>query len=258
MTKKRILILVGTTEGRHLAYQASRRADIEAIASLAGRTRQPDPPIANTRFGGFGGVSGLRDYLREHEIEALIDATHPFAAQISIHGVLAAREAGVPHLRLSRPPWSPQPGDRWLEVSSNAEAAERLPEVAQRVFLTIGRQELATFASLRQLWFLMRMIDPPHEETPIPPGEILLARGPFSLDEERSLLQRYQIGAIVSKNSGGEATYAKLVAARELRIPVVMVQRPTMPEMETVSDINQVLDWLDRLVGISSKHPTNN
>lgn len=247
MTKKPILILVGTTEGRHLAYQASRRPDIEAIASLAGRTRQPDPPIANTRCGGFGGVSGLRDYLQAQRIEAVIDATHPFAAQISNHAVLAAREAGVPHLRLSRPPWQSQPGDCWLEVSSNAEAAERLPEVAQRVFLTIGRQELATFASLQQLWFLMRMIDPPHEGTSIPPGKILLARGPFSLEDERSLLQTYQIGAIVSKNSGGEATYAKLVAARELRIPVVMVQRPRMPEMETVDDIHQALDWLDGL-----------
>ena len=247
MTKKPILILVGTTEGRHLAYQASRRPDVEAIASLAGRTRQPDPPIANTRFGGFGGVSGLRDYLQAQRIEAVIDATHPFAAQISIHGMLAAREAGVPHLRLSRPPWVPQPEDHWLEVSSNAEAAERLPEVAQRVFLTIGRQELATFASLQQLWFLMRMIDPPQETTAIPPGKILLARGPFSLEDERSLLQTYQIGAIVSKNSGGEATYAKLVAARELGIRVVMVQRPRMPEMETVSDIQQALHWLDCL-----------
>ncbi|USR92133.1 cobalt-precorrin-6A reductase [Phormidium yuhuli AB48] len=247
MTKKPILILVGTTEGRHLAYQASQRSDVQAIASLAGRTRRPDPPIANTRFGGFGGVSGLRDYLQDQGIEALIDATHPFAAQISIHALLAAREVGIPHLRLSRPPWVPQPGDCWRSVSSNAEAAECLPEVAQRVFLTIGRQELATFASLQQLWFLMRMIDPPQQTTAIPPGEILLARGPFSLEDERSLLRTYQIGAIVSKNSGGEATYAKLVAAREIGIPVVMVQRPTMPEMETVSDIQQVLTWLDGL-----------
>ncbi|MFP4221463.1 MAG: cobalt-precorrin-6A reductase [Phormidium sp.] len=253
--RKRVLILVGTGEGRKLARQASQRPDIEAIASLAGRTRQPDIPIETTRIGGFGGVEGLREYLRAQQIEALVDATHPFAAQISQNAAQAAEEAGIPHLRLTRPPWSPQPGDRWLEVSSYAEAAERVREVARRVFLTIGRQELARFAQVRQVWFLMRMIDPPAADCPRPPGEVLLARGPFSLDAERTLLQDYQIGAIVSKNSGGDGTYAKIVAARELQLPIIMVQRPAMPTGDCVSDIADVFDWLHGYLNVARRLP---
>lgn len=244
MPRKRILILVGTGEGRKLAHQASQRPDLEAIASLAGRTRHPDIPIENTRVGGFGGVGGLREYLRGQQIAAVVDATHPFAAQISQNAAQAAQEAGIPHLRLTRPPWSPQPGDRWLEVSSYAEAAQLVPEVGRRVFLTIGRQELARFAQVPRVWFLMRMIDPPAAECPRPPGEILLARGPFSLDEERLVLRQHRIDAIVSKNSGGDATYAKIAAARDLQIPIIMVQRPAMPTGDCVSEIADVFDWL--------------
>ena len=247
--RKRVLILVGTGEGRKLARQASQRPDIEAIASLAGRTRQPEIPIESTRVGGFGGVEGLREYLGAQQIDALVDATHPFAAQISENAAQAAQEAGIPHLRLTRPPWSPQPGDRWLYVSSYAEAAQLVPTVAQRVFLTIGRQELARFAQVQRVWFLMRMIDPPAADCPRPPGEILLARGPFSLEEERLLLRHYQIGAIVSKNSGGDGTYAKIVAARELQLPIIMVQRPALPTGDCVSDIADVFDWLHGLGG---------
>lgn len=248
---KRLLILGGTTEGNALAAQATLIPGIEVVTSLAGRTRQPIITAENTRVGGFGGVAGLVDYLRSEQIDLLMDATHPFAAQISLHAAAAAAILQMPHLILVRPVWEkvtePPAGqwaDRWLDVPDHPTAAQVLPDLAQRIFLTIGRQELGAFAHLRQLWFLMRMIDPPIPEAAVPPGHILLERGPFSLSEERTLLQHYQIGAMVSKNSGGDATYAKIIAARELQIPVVMIQRPSLPEAEQVTDIEAALTWL--------------
>lgn len=245
MTKqKRVLILGGTGDATELAARADQIPGVEVITSLAGRTRQPVVASENTRIGGFGGVAGLTSYLREQHIDLLIDATHPFAAQISFNAAAAAAEVGIKHLMLIRPAWEPVRGDNWLEVESNQAAATVLPKLAQRIFLTIGRQELATFAHLQELWFLMRMIDSPQADAQVPPGKLLLERGPFSLEEERSLLQQYQIGAIVSKNSGGNATYAKIIAARELSIPVVMVKRPPTPIGEKVADIESALLWL--------------
>jgi precorrin-6A/cobalt-precorrin-6A reductase len=217
---------------------------IKVITSLAGRTRQPVVPSQNTRIGGFGGVVGLTDYLREQEIDLLIDATHPFAAQISWNAAAAATIVGIPHLMLLRPAWEKTEGDRWIEVENNEAAAKVLPGLAQRIFLTIGRQELSVFAHLKDLWFLMRMIDPPQPNTLVPPGQLLTERGPFSLEDERALLQQYEIGAIVSKNSGGSATYPKIIAARERGIPVVMVQRPPVTEVEQVVDLESALEWL--------------
>jgi precorrin-6A/cobalt-precorrin-6A reductase len=246
---KRVLILGGTGDAVELATRAAELPSVEIITSLAGRTRQPKILVGDTRIGGFGGISGLKDYLLEHCIDLLIDATHPFAAQISFNAVTAALELNIPHLMVTRPVWKPVAEDNWIEVKSNTEAAAVLPELAQRIFLTIGRQELATFAHLHDLWFLMRMIDSPQPDTPMPPGKLLLERGPFSLDEERSLLQQYEIGAIVSKNSGGDATYAKIMAARELKIPMVMVQRPPIPAGDRVLDVESALQWLmQRLV----------
>jgi precorrin-6A/cobalt-precorrin-6A reductase len=149
---------------------------------------------------------------------------------------------------LIRPAWERTEGDRWIEVDSHEAAAATLPDLAQCIFLTIGRQELAAFAHLQDLWFLMRMIDPPLADAAVPPGKLLLERGPFSLDEERSLLKQYQIGAIVSKNSGGDATYAKIIAARELGIPVVMIQRPAIPPGDSVADIESALAWLKNML----------
>ncbi len=197
-----------------------------------------------TRIGGFGGVFGLTDYLRKQQIDLLIDATHPFATQISCHAAIAASKMNIPHLMLKRPSWQKTEGDRWLEVESNEIAARVLPNLAQRVFMTIGRQELINYAHLKNLWFLMRMINQPPLDSPIPPGKILTARGPFSVLEERSLLQKYKIEAIVSKNSGGDATHAKILVARELGIPVVMIQRPSLPEGEQVSDVESAISWL--------------
>jgi precorrin-6A/cobalt-precorrin-6A reductase len=248
MIMKRVLILGGTGDAAALATQAAAIPEVEIITSLAGRTQTPAIPISlqsnALRVGGFGGVAGLTNYLRDRQIDLLIDATHPFANQISSNAAAAAHAADLPHLILNRPAWDKTQGDRWIEVADHAAAAAALPGLASRVFLTIGRQELAAFAHLPEIWFLMRMIDAPAADALIPPGLLLLERGPFALAAERSLLVQHEIGAIVSKNSGGEATYAKLVAARELGIPVVMVQRPALLAAEQVTSVAAALDWL--------------
>lgn len=242
--KKRLLILGGTTEATQLAAKAAEIPDVEVISSLAGRTQQPQTPAGNVRIGGFGGVAGLTHYLQDQQIDLLIDTTHPFAAQMSWNAATAADRASIPRLAIVRPAWDSEP--HWIEVESNEAAAAVLPEIAARIFLTIGRQELATFAHLTELWFLMRMIDPPVAGTPIPPGEVLLVRPPFSVEQERSWMQSYDIQAIVSKNSGGAATVSKLIAARELGLPVVMVQRPPIPEGDSVSDVPAALLWINQ------------
>lgn len=244
---KRVLILGGTIDATELAARAADIPGLEVISSLAGRTRRP-LPAQNTRIGGFGGVTGLTDYLQKQQIDLLIDATHPFAAEISFNAAAAAAMVGIPRLMLIRPAWEPVAADSWLQVASYEAAAIVLPSLAQRIFLTIGRQELAAFAHLQHLWFLMRMIDPPPPDAAMPPGKLLLERGPFSLEAERSLLQQDGIGAIVSKNSGGEATSAKIIAARELKIPIVIVQRPPVPMGESVADVENALSWLKNTI----------
>jgi len=243
----RVLILGGTGDAAELAAKVSVIPGFEVITSLAGRTCQPSVSLETVRVGGFGGSSGLAAYLHEQHIDLLIDATHPFAAQISWNAATAAKEVGIPHLMLVRPAWAKVAGDDWIEVESVEAAAAAIPATAQRVFLTIGRQQLAPFVQLTKIWFLMRTIDPPASDVAIPNGKLLFDRGPFSLEQERRLLQDYQIDAIVSKNSGGDATYAKLVAARELSIPVLIVKRPAMPTGEQVTDVVGALAWLKRL-----------
>ena len=243
---KRLLILGGTGEAAKLATQAAQLQGVEVITSLAGRTRRPVTPSGRVRIGGFGGDAGFVDYIQEQRIDLLIDATHPFAAQISFNAATAAHVCGLPHLLLMRPAWEPVEGDHWIAVESIAAAVSILPSVARRVFLTTGRQDLAVFAPLTDLWFLMRMVDPPTPDTPVPPGTLILERGPFALENERGLLQTYAIEAIVSKNSGGEATYAKITAARESALPVVMIQRPPTPAGAQVTDVEAALGWLAR------------
>ena len=241
---KRVLILGGIGDSLKLTSLASTIPGLEVISSLAGRTSKSVMLFKCTRIGGFGGVSGLKDYLREQKIDLLIDATHPFASKISWNAAIATSQLNIPHLMLVRPAWKKNEGDRWLEVKSNKFAAKVLPELGSRIFLSIGRQELASYAHLKDLWFLMRIIEPLQPYTSVPPGKILTERGPFSLEEERSLLQKYKIGTLVSKNSGGDATYPKVIAARELSIPVVMIQRPSLPEGEQVSDVEGAVSWL--------------
>jgi precorrin-6A/cobalt-precorrin-6A reductase len=240
----RVLILGGTGDAAELAAKVANISGVQAIASLAGRTREPSTPVGNFRVGGFGGVTGLVEYLQHQKIDVLIDATHPFANHISWNAAAAATEVGIPRLLVNRPPWDKIAGDIWVEVENIQEAAAALENQAKRVFLTIGRQEITAFAYLQEILFLMRMIDPPNPDTVIPPGIILYDKGPFTLADEKEILIHHQIDTIVSKNSGGNATYPKIVAARELGIKVVMVNRPPVPPGEQVTDVESALMWL--------------
>ena len=239
---KKILILGGTGDAVKLAAKLATVLEIEIISSLAGRTRKPAALVGQVRIGGFGGATGLANYLQENSIDILIDATHPCAGQITCNGAIASQLANIPHLMLVRPQWEKVRGDNWIEVESVEAAAQAIPESVKRVFITSGRQQLEPFLQRSHIWYLMRSIDPPDIE--LPNSKVLLDRGPFNLEQERQLLQDYKIEAIVSKNSGGSATYAKIIAARELDIPIIMVQRPAMPEGEKVNDIEEAIAWL--------------
>ncbi|MGW4321411.1 cobalt-precorrin-6A reductase [Streptomyces sp. NPDC004684] len=224
-----VLILGGTAEARRLAELLHGVPGLELTSSLAGRVAGPRPLPGDTRIGGFGGADGLTAWLREHGVDVVVDATHPFAETISHHAARAAATARVPLLALRRPGWVPEAGDRWHEVGSLAEAARALPALGRRVFLTTGRLGLAAFADLDDLWFLVRSVDAPQPPHPSH-MEILLDRGPFTLDGERELLRRHRVDVVVTKDSGGAATAPKLTAAREAGLPVVVVRRPPAPQ----------------------------
>ncbi len=241
----RVLILAGTSEAGVLAAACVGRGDLEVISSLAGRTRAPKAPPGQVRVGGFGGSAGLERFLKARAIDRVIDASHPFAAQIGRHAEAACRAAGVPRLRLLRPPWRRQPGDRWLEVADLSEAAERLPALGRRAFLTVGHRDLDAFVGLEGVWLLIRTIEPPANPSLVP-GQWLQARGPFTPAAELELLRAHAIEVLVTKASGGAATYAKLAAARTLGLPVLMVRRPPPPPGPVVATVAQALDWLGR------------
>ena len=241
----RVLILGGSAEAAALAGRLADDARFEVVSSLAGATRRPAPLAGRVTVGGFGGARGLARFLRAERIDRLVDATHPFAARISANAAEAAAEAGVALIRLSRPPWRALPGDSWIEVADAAEAARKLPGLAARVFLGLGRKELAAFAGLSGIWFLVRMIEAPETPIPLKNFELVLGRGPFALDDEAALFSSRRIEALVSRNSGGSATYAKIEAARRLRLPVLMLRRPREPEgVATVDSVDAVLAWL--------------
>ena len=246
MTPHRLLILGGTGEASALARAALARFG-EAMAvttALAGRTERPGPIPGDVRIGGFGGAKGLADYLAAQRIDRLIDATHPFAAEISASARIACMAAGVPRLVLVRPPWRRHPLDRWIEVDSLEGAAEMVGRVGRRAWLTVGAGSIAPFARADRVRFVVRLVDPPREKPPLKFHEIVLGRGPFSLAEERHLLQRHAIDVLVCKASGGAATEAKLVAARELSLPVIMVRRPPRETGPWVETVEAALDWL--------------
>lgn len=244
---RHLLILGGTGEAARLAHGAvARFGERMAVTSaLAGRTRHPGPLAGAVRIGGFGGAAGLARYLAEHEVDRLIDATHPFADTISRAARLAAERAGVKRLLLRRPQWSRHPLDRWIEVDSVEAAARLVGRVGRRAWLTAGAGAVAAFAGCDGVRFLVRLIDPPREALPLRCCEVVLGRGPFSLADERRLLQRHAIDVVVCKASGGAATEAKLVAARELSLPVVMVRRPPPEPGLAVETVEAALDWLD-------------
>lgn len=243
----KVLLLGGTSEASALARALAGSPDVEATLSLAGRTREPSVQPIPTRIGGFGGADGLAGYLEREGIGALVDATHPFAAQMSANAVAAAAAVGIPLLRVERPPWVPVDGDRWIEVASIQEAGAALGESPRRVFLTVGRLDLAPFAARPEHHYLVRAIDLP-DPALLPGAKWLAGRGPFTFDDEIALLRGAGIDILVTKNSGAAATSAKLTAARALGLPVVMVRRPQLPPTETVATVDAALDWIRRRV----------
>ncbi|RUU73881.1 cobalt-precorrin-6A reductase [Mesorhizobium sp. M7A.F.Ca.MR.362.00.0.0] len=242
----RILILGGTTEARQLAGELAARASV--TLSLAGRTESPVAQGVPVRTGGFGGADGLADYLRKEPIDLLIDATHPYAAQISANAAQAARVAGVPILALRRPGWEPVEGDRWTEVITFGDAARALGLAPRRVFLALGRQEVAAFEAAPQHHYLVRSVDAIEPKLAVPDASYLLARGPFREAEERALLEKQRIDVVVSKNSGGEATYGKIAAARALGLEVVMIQRPVLPDVPAAESVEALTMMVDHFV----------
>jgi precorrin-6A/cobalt-precorrin-6A reductase len=239
--ERRVLILGGTTEGRELATACAGLPGITTISSLAGRTANPLRPRGDLRIGGFGGVDGLTGYLRATGIDAVVDATHPFAATMTGHAVAATTAAGVPMLLLRRPGWTARAGDDWRRVPSIEAAAGSLPALGTRVFLTTGRQEIAAFADLDACWFLARSVEPP--EPPMPRRiEVLLDRGPFTVDGERALLAGHRVDVLVTKDSGGAD--AKLAAARALGVPVLLIDRPPAPPVPVAETVAAAVDWL--------------
>jgi precorrin-6A/cobalt-precorrin-6A reductase len=242
---RHFLLLGGTTEARELAAELAARPGVRVTTSLAGRVSRPGALEGEVRIGGFGGADGLAEWLRHHRVDAVVDATHPFASGITANAARAAAVTGTPAVVLRRPGWQSGTGDRWHPVDSLAEAAALLPDLGPRVFLTTGRLGLAAFADLARLHFLVRSVDAP--EPPLPADtEVLLARGPFTVDGERSLLLGHRIDVLVTKDSGGAATAAKLTAARDLGIPVVVVRRPPLPHgVSAVPDVASALALLD-------------
>jgi precorrin-6A/cobalt-precorrin-6A reductase len=248
----RILILGGTAEARRLAALLAERAELAVTLSLAGRTAQPLPQAVPVRSGGFGGADGLARYLRDEKVDALIDATHPYAAVISANAAQAARETSVELLALKRASWTKVEGDDWIEVASIADAVAALGKAPRRVFLALGRKELQPFAAAPQHDYLIRSVDPVDPPLGVPHATYIAARGPFNAAEDRALLERHQIDRIVAKNSGGDATYGKIAAARSLHLPVIMLQRPAQPDVPSAETVEEVVAWLDHALTLST------
>ena len=257
MARSSVLILGGTQEARALADRIARTMGdrVRVVSSLAGRTRDPILPEGEVRSGGFGGVAGLADYLRRENIAALIDATHPFAATISAHAAEAASSCGVKRLILARPPWRQRRGDRWILVD-NARAAARLAaRRGRRLFLALGGLDIASLAELRGRFLLSRRID---DATPLRGAHrVVLDRGPFDRRSEIDLMRRHRIDVVLTKASGGDATRAKLDAARVLGLPVVMIRRPRRVEGRSVETVDAAIDWLAAQLDSASSASTD-
>jgi precorrin-6A/cobalt-precorrin-6A reductase len=242
----RILLLGGTSEARALAAQL--HPGVEVVSSLAGRVPDPAMPVGEVRIGGFGGVDGLRRWLLDAGVHAVVDATHPYAATITANAAAACGNLGLPHLVLARPAWPP--GDAIL-VDSDTEAAKAVADNHfSRVFLTTGRSGAAAFADV-DAWFLIRAVTPPDPRVLPKRHQLLLSRGPYRYDDESALLRVHRIDALVTKNSGGAMTRPKLDAAAALGVAVVMVDRPPLPDgVQTVADVDNAVAWV-RSIGRS-------
>lgn len=238
----RALVLGGTADASALAA-ALARTRVDAVYSYGGRTRAPLAQPLPTRIGGFGGVGGLADYIRTERITHVIDATHPFAAQISRNAVAACAETDTPLLALERSSWTKTSGDDWIEVADVDAAVAALPEPPATIFLAIGRQHIAPFGGRQQHAYTLRFVDPP--ERPLPfPAEVIVSRGPFTLQSEVELLRTRRIALIVARNSGGDGARAKIDAARLLGLPVILIARPDVPDRPRVDSVAEVMAWL--------------
>ncbi len=236
-----LLILGGTTEATALAH-AVHAAGITATFSYAGRVARPKRQPLPTRVGGFGGDAGLKSYIAEHGITHVVDATHPFAAQMSTNAVVACKD--TPLLALSRPKWAAQDGDQWQHVPDIAAAVQALNGPARKVMLAIGRLHLDAFAPQPQHQYLLRLVDAPSGDVPLPNRHIIVDQGPFTPGNDIALMRAHQIEVIVSKNAGGTGAQAKITAARRLGLPVIMIDRPAIPARAEVGTVSAVMEWL--------------
>lgn len=239
----RVLILGGTEDANRLAAALAERG-IDALYSYAGRTAVPAPQPLAVRKGGFGGAEGLARFLDQHGYTHVIDATHPFAGEMSRNAVAACQSSGVACLALERPEWTETPGDRWIHVPDLEAAAAALPEERSHIFLAIGRQHVSAFASRPQHVYTLRFVDRLEGDPPLAGARVVVERGPFSISGERDLLRRHGIQWLVTRNAGGVGAHAKLIAARELGVPVIMIARPVLPERRRVATVDEVLSWL--------------
>jgi precorrin-6A/cobalt-precorrin-6A reductase len=251
----RVLILGGTTEARQLAERLSIRRDLDVTLSLAGRTSNPVPHPVPLRLGGFGGAEGLADHLKAARVDRLIDATHPYATVMSENAARAAQLTGVPLLALRRPAWTAVAGDRWTEVADVDAAAQALGGAPRGVFLALGRNEIAAFETAPQHRYLVRSVDPVEPPLAVPRAVYLQARGPFREEDDRALIAAHAIDVVVSKNSGGSAAYGKIAAARALGIEVILLRRPSLPEVPAVTTIDDAVAWLDHCVDHGPSSP---
>jgi precorrin-6A/cobalt-precorrin-6A reductase len=241
----RILILGGTTEARLLGERLAMRSDLDVTLSLAGRTAAPVPHAVPVRIGGFGGADGLADYLVSERIDALIDATHPYATAISENAIAAARKTGVRFVTLRRPAWSLGDGDRWTEVDDTAAAVRAIGERPRRVFVALGRNDLAPFVAAPQHFYLFRSVDPIDPPLPLPQASYITERGPFGEAHDRALMTEHRIDVVISKNSGGSAAYGKIAAARALGVEIIMVRRRSVADASAVATMDEAVVWLD-------------
>lgn len=238
-----VLLLGGTTEASALARLLGARG-IATTLSYAGRTENPRAQPVPVRVGGFGGVAGLADYLRHHRVTHLVDATHPFAATMSSHAVEAARLAGVPHVALTRRAWQPVAGDRWTRVASIDGAVAALAGPTRRIMLALGRMHVAAFAAQPQHHYLLRFVDAPDQPPGLPHHTLIVDRGPFTATGDSALMEAHAIDLVVCKNAGGQGAEAKLIAARDLGLPVLMIDRPAVPGRAECYRPEDVLVWL--------------
>jgi precorrin-6A/cobalt-precorrin-6A reductase len=237
-----LLLLAGTGEARRIACGLTDTG-IKVIASLAGATRHPEPLPIPTRVGGFGGEDHFRTYLAAKNISAVLDATHPFASQITDRTARVCAEIGLPYAQVLRPEWEPQSGDRWIPIDAPEDAARHIPMEAV-VFLAIGRQTLEAYRNLEGRRILARMVDPPRAPFPFEGGEFILGRPPFGQDHEVSLFKSLGVTHLVAKNAGGQGGRAKLDAARALGLPVLMLAHPTMPDGVKLTTVQEALSWV--------------